>query len=188
MKQTLYFESIDANTCQDLEYFMRDARLDDLKKIKLIEAVPDFDNSEYIWCSHEGEVTERFMCKKSECAYYSSKSGRGVCEHRGRLYQHGEEVEFEVKKNVVTKDKFIEDMRSLFNINEIKKDEFNNLNSNDDFMIDKRNNTRDNVITSLQDYFIHNEIKDHFVTVDSITLLYTVFRIKHNKFINDYQK
>lgn len=95
----LYFETIDDSICYPLEHHLHNARIDGLNSIKLIEAIPDNAESEYVWCSHEGEVTERTMCKKSQCPYYSSKSGRGVCEHRGRLYGYGRSVEFKVENN-----------------------------------------------------------------------------------------
>ena len=100
-KQQLYFKSIDDTFCSSLESNLQDARLDELDKITLIEAVPDHDNPDYIFCGHEGEVEERQECKKSICSFYSSKSGRGVCEHRGRLFQHGNEVEFDVPQTVL---------------------------------------------------------------------------------------
>ena len=62
----------------------------------MVKAVKDTDTKDFVWCTHEGEVTERQMCKKAECHYYSSKSGRGVCEHRGQLYLHDEEVVIDV--------------------------------------------------------------------------------------------
>lgn len=75
-----------------------EAKSDGLKKVKLIEAVRDKDNKEHVWCSSYGEVMERSECKKSFCDHYSpNKSGRGTCENRGKLYMHGEEVEFDVK-------------------------------------------------------------------------------------------
>jgi len=57
-----------------------------------IEAIPDNDNKDFVWCSYYGEVTERQDCKKSMCSHYTSKSGRGVCSNRGKLYKHGETV------------------------------------------------------------------------------------------------
>ncbi len=98
MKKTeqLYFESIDEVFCRPKEYFLEDAELEGKTEITLVEAIRDLDNHEFIWCTHEGEVTGREMCKKAECPYYSSKSGRGVCEHRGKLYSHGEEVTFKL--------------------------------------------------------------------------------------------
>jgi len=92
----LYFESIDHTMCQPLEYFLHDAKIEGLEKITLVEAIPDKETKDFIWCTHYGEVTERQECTKSQCPYYSSKSGRGVCEHRGKLYLHGEEVTFNV--------------------------------------------------------------------------------------------
>ena len=94
----LYFRSIEDKFCKPLEGFIHDAKIDGLDKITLIEAIPNFQDPEHIFCGHEGEVVERQECKKAQCASYSSVNGRGVCEHRGRLYQHGEEVEFDVPK------------------------------------------------------------------------------------------
>jgi hypothetical protein len=95
-KEKLYFTSIDDTSCYTLFDRLNDARLDGLKKVTLIEAILDNDNPDYIWCGHQGEVGDRQECKKSICSFYSSKSGRGVCKHRGSLYLHGEEVEFDV--------------------------------------------------------------------------------------------
>lgn len=95
-KEKLYFESIDDIWCSPLKGFIDDAKNEKLKEITLVEAIPETDK-DFVWCTHEAEVIEQFMCKKSECPYYSSKSGRGVCEHRGNLYLHGEEVKFDVK-------------------------------------------------------------------------------------------
>ena len=90
----LYFEDIDATLCEPLEGFLNDARLEGLKEITLVEAIPDNDNPDYIWCTHYGECIERSICRKAECDHYESKSGRGKCNHLGILYQHGEEVKF----------------------------------------------------------------------------------------------
>lgn len=95
-KEKLYFESIDDTNCYPLSDRLNDARLEGLDKVTLVEAIPDNDNPDYIWCGHQGEVGERQECKKAICSYYESKSGRGVCRHRGNLYQHGEEVVFDV--------------------------------------------------------------------------------------------
>lgn len=89
-KEKLYFTSIDDTFCVILE----DLSKDELEEMdfELIEAIPDNNNPEYIWCTHFGEVGERSECKKSECNAYKSNSGRGKCLHRGNLYQHGEKV------------------------------------------------------------------------------------------------
>lgn len=100
-KEKLYFKDVNDTFCTSLKTRLEDARLDGLKKITLIEAIPDDITSEYVWCTHEGEVSEKDMCRKSECELYSSKSGRGVCEHRGKLYLHGEEVTFDVPQDEI---------------------------------------------------------------------------------------
>ena len=102
-KEQLYFESIDDTFCRPLEYFLHDAKIEGLKEIKLVKAVRDNDTKNFVWCSHEGEVTERQMCTKAECHFYSSKSGRGVCEHRGKLYLHGEDVIIDVETEKILK-------------------------------------------------------------------------------------
>lgn len=90
----LYFKSIDDTMCSSLESHIQDAIEEELTEITLVEAIPDNDNTEFIWCTQYGECVERYQCKKSECEKYSSKIGRGKCENRGNLYQHGEEVTF----------------------------------------------------------------------------------------------
>lgn len=44
----------------------------------------------------QGDTVERAECKKAECQLYFSKSGRGVCWHRGSYFLHGEKVKFKV--------------------------------------------------------------------------------------------
>lgn len=92
----LYFKSIDDVFCYPLEDHLREAKDDGLTEIELVEADPDFDNPNYVWCSYAGATCERSECRKSVCPYYESKSGRGMCANRGRLFQHGETVKFEV--------------------------------------------------------------------------------------------
>jgi hypothetical protein len=96
-KQKLYFSSIDDTSCYTLADRLNDAKLEGLDEVTLIEAIPDNSNPDYIWCGHQGEVGEREGCKKAICPFYKSKSGRGVCKHRGNLYQHGEEATFKVE-------------------------------------------------------------------------------------------
>lgn len=95
-KKRYYFSSINDNHCYDLSYHLHNAKADGLEKITLIEAIPDNSNNEFVWCSFDGEVVDRGQCKKSECSQYHSKSGRGVCANRGNLFNHGNEVEFNV--------------------------------------------------------------------------------------------
>jgi len=100
MKKDLYFKSIDDTTCYSLERHLLEAKEDELLSVKLIEAIRD-NSKEYAWCSYHGEVTERNECTKVCCSYYeANKSGRGTCIHRGKLYFHGEEIEFNVEKTL----------------------------------------------------------------------------------------
>lgn len=94
-----YFRNIDDTFCQSLEDIFADARYDELEEIIVLEAIPDNDSSGYIWCTHQGEVTEKSDCRKSICPWYSSKSGRGKCESKGQLYMHGEQIKFKVPEN-----------------------------------------------------------------------------------------
>lgn len=96
-KDKLYFKTIDENICIPLEEHLHGAKLEGLEEITLIEAIPDNDNPDYVWCTHFGGVEERHTCKKSHCEAYNSKSGRGVCSHRGKLYEYGEEVTFKTQ-------------------------------------------------------------------------------------------
>jgi hypothetical protein len=95
----LYFESIEDTICASLEFLFEDARDKKLTKITLIEAIPDYETNDFIWCSYHQECGEKEQCKKSCCEHYSSKSGRGVCEHRGNLFLHGEKVVFDVPQH-----------------------------------------------------------------------------------------
>ena len=97
-KPKLYFKTIDDTFCSSLESHLQDAKNEGLEEVTLIEADPDNDNPDFIWCTSEGECVERHMCKKSQCSSYNSKSGRGVCSDRGNLFQHGDEVLFKIEK------------------------------------------------------------------------------------------
>lgn len=96
-KPKLYFKSIDDIFCEPIEGILDEAKFEGLSTITVLEADPDFDNKDYIWCTHYGEVGERSSCKKAVCPYYESKSGRGKCSNRGYLYSHGKEVTFDVE-------------------------------------------------------------------------------------------
>lgn len=101
-KEKLYFENIDDTTCYPLSDRLNDARLEGLREVTLVEAIPDNNNPEYIYCGLAGEVGERSECKKAECSSYSSTSGRGKCKHRGNLYTHGDEITFDVPQDSKT--------------------------------------------------------------------------------------
>ena len=93
-KEQRYFRNEDSVFCETLEDLLSDAKLEGLTEITLIEAIPA--NNAYVWCMHEGEVADRDMCKKSECRFYESKSGRGKCKHRGNFYNFGTDVTFDL--------------------------------------------------------------------------------------------
>lgn len=95
-KEKLYFKSIDDNICYSLQTQIEDARDEGLTTVTLVEAIPDNDNNDYVWCSHYEATEEKSLCSKNNCSAYTSKSGRGKCEHRGNLYTFGEEVTFDV--------------------------------------------------------------------------------------------
>lgn len=91
----LYFKNEDDNFCCPLEYHINEAKENGLDEIELIEAI-SAPNEDQVWCTYHGAVVERTECKKSECQLYHSKSGRGVCVHRGSYYLHGEKVNIKV--------------------------------------------------------------------------------------------
>ena len=88
--QKLYFLDLSSERCYPLDYFS----LEELEEVdyELYEAVPDNDSKDFIFCSLAGEVGDREFCKKAHCKYFTSKSGRGVCSHRGKLFEKGEKV------------------------------------------------------------------------------------------------
>lgn len=93
----LYFKSVDDNMCYGLEQHLLEAKHDGLDKVTLIKAYPDKETKDHVWCTYFGDVVDRCECTKSCCdKYTANKSGRGTCINRGKLYLHGESVEFEV--------------------------------------------------------------------------------------------
>ena len=88
--EKLYFLDSSSEICYPLDYFS----LEKLEEVdyEIYEAIPDNNNKDFIYCSLDGEVGDREFCKKSECKDYTSKSGRGVCSHRGKLFEVGEKV------------------------------------------------------------------------------------------------
>ncbi|MDQ7950154.1 MAG: hypothetical protein AAGB30_11125 [Pedobacter sp.] len=107
--QKLYFANIDDCNCYPLSYHLNDAKIEQLNTINLVKAIPDNNNPDYIYCKFAGEVGDKSQCKKSICDAYSSKSGRGNCANRGRLYLHGEEVTFNVQTGDVLKESEVGD-------------------------------------------------------------------------------
>ena len=88
--EKLYFLDASSEICHSLDYFS----FETLEEVnyELYEAIPDNDNKDFIYCSLDGEVGGREFCKKSQCKDYTSKSGRGICSHRGKLFEFGEKV------------------------------------------------------------------------------------------------
>jgi hypothetical protein len=97
MANKLYFRTENDELAWVLESHLREAKENGLKKVTLIEAVPDTINNDMTWCTLFASAVEKKECKKSCCEKYeSNKSGRGTCINRGKLYLHGEPVEFDV--------------------------------------------------------------------------------------------
>ena len=94
-KDKFYFESIESETCYPLPYHIEDAKFQGLKEITLIEANEDNIDG-IIWCGAMEATGDKSECNKKKCSLYHSKSGRGVCSHRGNLYEYGEEVTFKI--------------------------------------------------------------------------------------------
>ena len=88
--EKLYFLDNSSERCYPLDRFS----LEELEEVdyELYEAIPDNDNKDFIFCSLIGEVGDKEFCKKSQCKDYTSTSGRGVCSHRGKLFEVGEKV------------------------------------------------------------------------------------------------
>ena len=97
-KLKYYFENEDSDHCYTEEYFQDKMKEDELIEISVMEAVPvKISISEYIYCKEYGEVGERSVCGK-ECRYYTPRNRKnGMCKHRGRLFDHGEEIILKVK-------------------------------------------------------------------------------------------
>ncbi|MFH6944589.1 hypothetical protein [Flavobacterium sp. FlaQc-50] len=92
----LYFRNVDSTNCETIEDILHDAKLDELTEITVLEADPDNDTADHIWCNIYDAVS-KCDCKKSLCSAYESKSGRGKCKNKGNLYFHGDEVTFNVE-------------------------------------------------------------------------------------------
>ena len=89
-REKLYFLDTSSERCYPLDYFS----LEKLEEVdyEIYEAIPDNNNKDFIFCSLNSEVGEREFCKKSQCKGYTSKSGRGVCSLRRKLFEVGEKI------------------------------------------------------------------------------------------------
>ena len=88
--QKLYFLDTSSERCYPLGRFS----FETLEEVsyELYEAIPDDNIKDFIFCSLYGQVGDIEFCKKSQCKDYTSKSGRGVCSYRGKLFEKGEKV------------------------------------------------------------------------------------------------
>ena len=99
-KEKLYFASQNCESCYSLEYFINEANYNQVQTIKLFEAIEDDIWMNQHFCKYNGVPVDNCECKKKECSDYTSKSGRGKCLHRGKLYYPANEpVFFNVKSN-----------------------------------------------------------------------------------------
>ena len=98
MTDKLYFRSTDHCFPETLQDTIIDAEIEELEEITVVEAIPDDGTRGIVWC-HLYDVVEESECKKSRCCSYKSKSGRGRCENKGKLYLHGESVTIKINDN-----------------------------------------------------------------------------------------
>jgi len=89
MKEQFYFRDDFSENAYPLAHFIEKAKKEGLEEITLFEAIPENNNPHFIYCCYVGEVGDRDECSKSRCDYYKSKSGRGVCRYRGKLFTKG---------------------------------------------------------------------------------------------------
>jgi hypothetical protein len=93
--EKLYFEDETSDVCSELFNFLFNAKADELTEIELIEAIPDNETKSHIWCTEKCNAIHRSECRKSQCSYFTSISGR-ICDFRGKLYTKGKKVKFTV--------------------------------------------------------------------------------------------
>jgi len=89
-----YFLDEDSNTCHPLDFHIENAKQEKLNEIELIEAIPDLDNPEFIWCSEMTTVIEHTECN-NHCPYYKAVE-QNICDLRGELHDFGETITFNV--------------------------------------------------------------------------------------------
>jgi len=94
--EKLYFRNIAHTDCFSLSKHKEEAKKEGLEKITLVEAVPDTENPNHVFCKHFAEITKKKCCNKSNCYSYISKSGRGTCDKRGVVFRYGNELTFKI--------------------------------------------------------------------------------------------
>jgi hypothetical protein len=99
--EKFYFSDEDSTTCYPLSYHLESADKHE-KEITLVEAIPDNNTTDFVWC-HMFEAVEKCDCSKKFCNEYKSKSGRGRCENKGKLFMHGDRITFKVDTGEILK-------------------------------------------------------------------------------------
>jgi len=94
--EKLYFKNTAHNDCFSLNKHLEDAKKEGLEQITLVEAVPDTENPNHVFCKHFAEITKKKCCNKSNCYSYISKSGRGACDKRGVVFRYGNKLTFKI--------------------------------------------------------------------------------------------
>lgn len=93
----LYFRNEDAETCHRLQYHINNAIDDGLEVIELFEAVADKElRKNYVWCTEVQSWENKSECNRS-CRFHEQTEGFRFCDHRGKLYIHGEVFKFNCK-------------------------------------------------------------------------------------------
>ena len=92
----MYFSEEGDNVCIELSDHIQAAKIDGLKEIELIEAIPDNSIKDHVWCMELENTVERSDCSKCNCHMWTSSNGR-VCDFRGKLYKPAQKVKFDVE-------------------------------------------------------------------------------------------
>lgn len=82
----------------------------------------------------------------------------------------------DMEKEIVDKEKAINDLRKIFNIDDSKV----SICKGSGFLIAKDDFIREEVIAKLIEYFDKHKIENHHVRVSPITLFWTSFEIASN--------
>ncbi len=81
-----------------------------------------------------------------------------------------------MKKTII---EVISDLKELFELN--KENDFGSSESDNKFMIDKRQFNRFEVLEKLQNYFSDKTIDGGYLKVDNITFVHTTFEVLNGK-------
>lgn len=89
-----YFRNEDESFCFPLQHHLEEAREERINEVILMEAIPNFHNPEYVWCSDAACIEDKSQCNKY-CDGYNPVRGKG-CASKGHLFVHGNKVIFDV--------------------------------------------------------------------------------------------